>query len=89
MKYKHGRIVKWECLYKEEYAKYINPQIEKCIAEDGTVFIHVFVPIAKHEEGRGYTHYVPSWKGLEVIIDGLVEIYGKEEVEKELGIEIK
>ena len=88
MKNKHGRIVEWEDLFVEEYGKYTNPKVQKATAEDGTVFIHVFIPIAKHEIGRNFAHYVPSWEALKAINHGLVEIYGTEEVEKELNIKI-
>ena len=89
MNRKHGKIVKWKDIFVEDYGRYTNPKIQICDAEDGTKFLHVFIPIAKHEKGRGYAHYLPSWKGLRAMIDGLIEIYNKAEVEKELGIKIK
>ena len=38
--------------------------------------------------GVCYTFFHPKWNELKGMIDGLVEIYGKSEVEKKLGIKI-
>ena len=51
--------------------------------------MHIIKYMSKKERGYGFTIYPPSYKGLRAMIDGMVEIYGKSEVEKELGIKIK
>lgn len=68
--------------------KLTDQKIQICDREDGTKTLQVFLPIHPISRKYGALNYEPSYKGLRALIDGMVEIYGKEEVEKELGIKI-
>ena len=52
--------------------------------------LHILIKENRYVKTKkyGFTFYTPSYKGIRAIIDGMVEIYGKEEVERELGIKI-
>ena len=53
--------------------------------------LHLLIKVNRYVKTSkfGFVFYTPSYKGLKAMIDGMIEIYGKAEVEKELGIEIK
>jgi hypothetical protein len=53
--------------------------------------LHLLVKENRHVKTKefGWTFYTPSYGGLRAMIDGMVEIYGIVEVERELGIKIK
>ena len=85
---KHGKLKEHPILYIEETSSHHKPIIEKAKYEDGSEAIIVMNPISPNEKGWGFTLHIPSYEGLKVILQGLVDINGKEEVERELGIKI-
>ena len=86
---KRGAVLEYEDMFVEYTSNHHAPKIQKAKMECGCESIHIIKPIASNERRWGFTLYVPSYKGIRTIIQGLVEINGKEEVERELGIEIK
>ena len=85
----HGRRMKWKTLFVDKTkGKLTDQKIQIVTREDGTKTLQVFLPIHPISMRYKCVNYEPSYLGLKMLIFGMVEIYGKEEVERELGIRI-
>ena len=84
---RHGKVVEYKDIFVEPVTHHA-PKIQKEKMEDGYEAIQIINPISPNERKWGFTRHIPSYEGLKVILQGLVDINGKEEVERELGIRI-
>lgn len=85
----HGKRISWKDLYIDKTpGKLTEQKIQLCLREDGTKTLHVYLPIHEISRKHNAVNYEPSYKGIRTLIDGMVEIYGKKEVERELNISI-
>ena len=81
---KHGNIEGWETLYIDKSEGNAKAQI--AIATDGTKVFHILKPISQKEKDWGFTLYQPSYESMKTEIKAMVKLYGRKEVERELGI---
>ena len=81
-----AKLVKYKDLWVEESRKVIK--IQKTELTDGSTQIHLFAVLSKWDKEHGVFMFSPSYESIRSEIEGLVEIYGKAEVEKELGVKI-
>ena len=85
-----GKRVKWKTIYedKSEY-NFVIPQVQIAEREDKTLTLQLYMPIIGINRKHNAVSYEPSWEGIRAIIEGMIEIYGKFEVERELNIKIE
>ena len=87
---KRGRLKKWKTIFVDSPSK-TSSLVQIQIAErvTGAKLVQVYIPINEIDIRYKAVWYLPSYKGLKKIIEGLIEVEGKEKVEKELGMKIK
>jgi hypothetical protein len=82
---KHGKITSYVDLYYEEKSKI---KVQRAEYEDGSSAINIKTKLTPNNCKRGMELISLSYDGLRAVIEGLIGIYGKPEVERELGIKI-
>lgn len=81
---RHGKIVGWERIHSFDYAP--ESGIEIATYQDGTRAVNIHSKLTERNKHVGSVTIPLSYKAIKAIVDGLVELYGKEEVYLELGI---
>lgn len=80
---KHGKIVSWKTLYVMPNS-YSHLEIQKATYEDKTEAITIY----QRPYGSKHKPITLDYGAMRKIIEGLVSLYNKTEVEKSLGIKI-
>jgi hypothetical protein len=92
MSSKYGRIISYKTVFEEQIDSRIPEYKAKIqIAKREKTKIPTVQIWVKHTEisnKYGFSSYAPSYKGLRALMDCLVEVHGKAEVERELNIKI-
>ena len=90
------RIKSYKTIYDDSTKERANIRLIQIAEITGnpkgiTKGLHVLIEdkLKPYMKKMRFTFYTPSYKGLRAMIDGMVEIYGKTEVERELNIKIK
>lgn len=87
-----SRIEKYKTIF-EENPRGSKIEIQRSVGtregREKTDFVQVIKWITPKERKWGFVMYCPTFEGMSVILRELVDIHGKPEVEKELGIKIK
>ena len=86
---KHGRIISHKVIWEDKTEGHDKGRLERAKASDGTEVIHILKPISQKEYGWGFTLFQSHYTCIKTEIKHLVELNGKEEVEKELNIKIQ
>lgn len=88
-KMKGDRIKKYNTLYEEkDNENLVTVKIQQTERASGRKAIQIFIPLTDINKEHNAVSVVPTYKELIHILTGLVELNGKEEVERELGIKM-
>lgn len=86
---KHGKIISHQVIWEDKTKGYKKGRLERAKASDGTEVLHILKPISPQEKIWGFTLFQSHYTCIKTEIEHLVELNGKAEVEKELGVKIK
>lgn len=82
---KHGKIISWKWLHRFEYAPESGIQMAKY--EDGTFAVNIYNQLRQHNIFQRCCVIPLEFISIKAIIEGLIGLYGKDKVYRELDIE--
>ena len=86
---KHGRIVDWDCLYKLAKGEGNGAQIERATHVDGSTSINIVAYLNKRACEKKVTVIPLDYPGIVILLNEIIKLYPKEEIERELGVKLK